>query len=165
MKIELVQHFETDPQTFWTVFFDEAYNEALFRDGLKVIERTVLDSKENDQEISRVVRVTPAEAVPAAVQKLIGGDTTYVEHTTYRKGSNEAHIKVEMLADRIKSKFSFNSVIRVEPDGNGIKRTLAGELKVKIPLMGGNIEKLVAEGLQRNDRKAAEFMSQWLASH
>ncbi len=165
MKIELVQQFATDADTFWKTFFDEEYNEALFRDGIKAKERILLSSDETDERIERRVRVTPDEDVPAAVQKLIGGDTTYIEHTTHRKGSNEAHVTVEMQADRLKSKFSFTSVIRTEPDGTGIKRTLAGELKVKIPLMGGTIEKHVAEGLRRNDVKAAEFMKNWLTSH
>ena len=165
MKIELAQHFDTDPDTFWKLFFDEDYNEALFRDAIKAKERTVLSLEEKGDHIERRVRVTPDEQIPAAVQKIIGGDTTYIEHTTHRRGSNEAQVTVEMPAERLKSKFSFSSVIRVEPDGKGIKRTLAGELKVKIPLMGGTIEKHVAEGIKRNDLKAAEYMRNWLATH
>ena len=165
MKFELVQEFQTDPETFWRVFFDEEYNEALYRTALPIKERKLLAREETDQEIRRRVQVTPDEEIPPAFQKVIGGDMTYIEHTTWRKGSNEAEIRVELVSERLRPKFQFDSRIRVEPHGNGIRRTLSGEIKVKIPLMGGTIEKHVFKGIEENDRRAADFMRKWLAEH
>ncbi len=165
MKFELVQEFPTDPETFWKVFFDEEYNTALFGTALPIKERRLLELEETDQEIRRRVQVTPAEEVPAAIQKVIGGDMTYIEQTTWKKGSLEAPVHVELASERLRPKFHFDSMIRVEPTGSGVRRTLAGEIKVKIPLMGGTIEKQVFKGIEENDRRAAEFMRKWLAEH
>ncbi len=165
MKFELVQEFSTDPETFWKVFFDEEYNEALFGRALPIKERRLLDLQESEEEIRRQVRVTPAEEVPAAIQKVIGGDMTYIEHTTWKKGSQQAQVRVELTSERLRPKFHFDSTIRVQATGSGIRRTLGGEIKVKIPLMGGTIEKQVYKGIEDNDRRAAEFMRKWLQEH
>ncbi|MCD6499786.1 MAG: DUF2505 domain-containing protein [Deltaproteobacteria bacterium] len=165
MKFELTQVFETSPESFWAIFFDEAYNKALFSEGLKVIERTVLALDEQSDEIRRRVRVTPNEQIPAAVQKLIGGDMTYIEDTVWKKGTNEAQVRVEIPAQRLQSKFRFGSTIRTDPVANGLRRTLSGVIEVKIALMGRTIEKHVYEGIERNDAAAAAFMKDWLSNH
>jgi len=165
MQFELTHVFETSQEIFWKTFFDEAYNKTLFSEGLKVIERQVLVLDDTSDQIARTVRVTPNEQIPAAVQKLIGGDMTYIENTVWKKGSSQAHVQVEIPAQRLQSKFRFDSTIRTEATHGALRRILAGIVEVKIALMGRTIEKHVYDGIARNDATAATFMKDWLSSH
>jgi hypothetical protein len=162
MKFELVHNLETDPETFWKVFFDEEYNVALHTKAIKVKERTLLELTEDDHSITRRVRVTPDDDIPAAFQKIVGGDTTYVETTTWKKGSDECQITVELTAERLRPKFSFIGKMKVSTQGTRLRRDFTGELKVDIMLVGGKIEKTVYNGIERDDKAAEPFMAEWL---
>ena len=43
---------------------------------------------------------------------------------------------------------SIAGTIRLEPDGAGTKEVVELEIKVKVPLIGGKLEKLMAEKVQ-----------------
>lgn len=49
-------------------------------------------------------------------------------------------------------------------NGSGSRTTLTGEVKVSIPLLGGKLEKLIAEQVAVLLDKESEFTSEWLAN-
>jgi hypothetical protein len=50
------------------------------------------------------------------------------------------------------------------PDGSGTTRTITGQLKVKVPLLGGKVEKAIVGGLAENADAQASLLTSYIAS-
>ena len=49
------------------------------------------------------------------------------------------------------------------PDGDGTRRTLAGSLSVKAPLVGGKIAGVIVDGLREAMATQASMLNEWTA--
>lgn len=161
MRFRIEDEFDTDPGTYWEVFWDERFNEEQAA-RLRLRERQVTERVEDDSSLRRVVRVVPERDLPAAMRRVVPGGLAYTEHDHWDKRSGVLRIRVEFpgLGDR----FRLDSTYRLTPLGPGrLRREYAGEIEVRVPLIGGQIEKLVVADMERSYAQAAALMREWLA--
>ncbi|MSP16748.1 MAG: DUF2505 domain-containing protein [Myxococcales bacterium] len=152
--------FATDAETYWSVFFDEPYNVALYqRIGVK--ERRMLERKEDEQTISWQVRIMPDRDLPSFVQKIVGGDLGYVEISTYRKGQNRIDTQVEPTLMREKTKI--NAVYTLTAHGAMVRRVFEGDIAISIPFIGRKVEEFIVADMGRAYETTARFTTEWLA--
>jgi hypothetical protein len=52
----------------------------------------------------------------------------------------------------------------IEPAGAGSARTITGKLKVKVPLLGGKVEKAIVGGLSENADAQAVLLASYLSA-
>lgn len=163
MKVTISHEYQTDPKTFWDrVFFDEAYNKALYVEGLGFPEYALLEQSDKGDSIHRRVRVTPRQEAPAAVQKLLGGRFSYVEEGTFDRATQRYRFRVvpATLADKIRAE----GELRAEPAGEGrMRRVLEMTVEVKVFGIGGIAEGFVSKSMQDSYAQAAAFTNKWLA--
>jgi hypothetical protein len=152
--------FEADPERYWPMFFDDAYNAALY-DRLKVKERKVIEWREDETTIYRSIRVLPERDLPGFMKKLLGGDLGYTEISTYKKGTNHIDTVVEttLLKDKIDMKILYD-LIPLAP--GRLQRKIEGDIKVSVPLVGGKIESVVINDMKRSYDVAAQLTGEWL---
>jgi hypothetical protein len=142
-----------------TLYFDEPFNIALCQaTGLG---RALVKLEKKDGRLERAVKVTPQRELPGPMAKIIGSGTfEYTEFLDYHLGSFAGTWRTEpgMLKDKILSAgtFSFAAV------PGGVRRVVAGEVKVKIFGLGGVLEAFVVADVEKSYARAAEFTQRWV---
>ena len=164
MHYTLTDDFDTTIPHYWEVFFDDAYNAELYK-RLK-IGREVLDvQREGEGEsliIRRKVKLTPQREVPALFARFVKGAITYTEQNVYtaRTSTMEVVTIPGFMADALTTR----GIYKVTTVGPGkVRRTWDGDIVCKIPLVGGKVEKGIAEEVTQGYRDTTEFTRKWLA--
>ena len=52
--------------------------------------------------------------------------------------------------------------VTLEPLGDSTRRVAQGELKVRIPLVGGRVERAIASGLEEHAAAEADLLGTWV---
>jgi hypothetical protein len=162
VKIEHIYNCSAD--TFWDkIFFDDAYNEELFKKALEFPGYEVTEQKDTDSAIARSINVVPKLGpMPGPVKKLIGDGLGYREEGNFDKKSRRYTIKItpNKMADKIK----IEGVLYAEPAGEGkINRVFEAKVEVKIFGVGGMVEKQIIGDMETSYAKGAEFTNKFIA--
>jgi hypothetical protein len=159
----IVHEVECPLSRYWDIFFDEAYNQALYaRIGVK--ERRWLEMKDGPTTRSWVLRIIPQRDLPEFVKKIVKGDLGYVETSTLDKATNaiDCHIEPTLLKDKTK----IHAIYKIEEIAPGrLRRSFAGDITVGIPLVGRKIEQFIISDIDRSYELTARFTSEWARSH
>jgi hypothetical protein len=160
---KLVHEQNCTPEKFWEVFFDDAYNKAIYKHvGTK--ERQFLDMQDQGDIKTWVLRVFPERDLPDFVKKLVKGDLGYIEHATMYKARNRIESRIEPTL--FKDKTKINSVYTLESIGpNKVRRTMEGDVDVSFPLVGKKVEGIIVADLEKAYQAIADFTNEWLATH
>lgn len=164
MKYTITDDFKTSAKRYWEVFFDDAYNEALFR-HLR-IGRQVLECTREGEGDSLVIRrrqiLTPQREAPKIFKKLIKGAISYTENNTFTARDNR--IQVETIPGFAADKLTTRGTYRIEVLGpEQVRRIFDGECTCRIPLIGGKIERTIVDEVRASYRDTTDFTRQWLA--
>jgi hypothetical protein len=156
----IAHEFDAEPEQFWKLFFDDAYNVALYA-RLDMKERTVLVRTEDDATIHFEQKILPRRDLPQIIKRLVGGDLGYIERTTYYKGKNYMDVAIEptLFKDRtdVRAKYT---IALVAP--KKVRRTFEGDIHVDIPIIGRRVEAAVLVDVKRSYDVAAEVTREWL---
>jgi hypothetical protein len=160
---KLVHEQNCDPAKFWEVFFDEAYNQAIYKHvGTK--DRQFLDMKDEGNTKTWVLRVFPTRDLPEWAKKLMNGDLGYIEHAVMDKAANRIVSRIEPTL--FKDKTKINSVYTVESIAPGkVRRTFEGDVNVSVPIIGKKIEAVIVGDMEKAYQSIADFTNEWLATH
>jgi hypothetical protein len=162
VKFNIAHEFDCDAKTFWEVFFDEEYTREMYS-HLKIKEREVQLCEETDREIRRRIKLVPERDLPGALKSILKGDLGYIEHNVFHKGQDSMDVRIEPTL--MKDRFKMNGVFRVVTLRPGrIRREFVGTIEVGVPLLGGQIEKLVMSDVQKSYDAAAKVTSRWVAA-
>ena len=123
--------------------------------------RTVKSLEEHpDGSMHRVTHYTLGAQLPAPVVAVLGQSATWDEIADY---DPETHtwtfaIKPHVMAGRLdcKGRYTFVS------DGEGTKRVVDVDIKVKVPLVGGRVEKEIRKGLVETLEAEAKLLREYL---
>ncbi len=164
MKYTITDDFETSAERYWEVFFDDAYNEALFR-HLRIGRQPLEFTREGEGEqlvIRRRQILTPQREAPKIIKKLIKGAISYTETNTFTARDN--CMQVETIPGFAADKLITRGVYRLEVLGpERVRRIFAAECTCKIPLVGGKIERTIVDEVKNSYRETTDFTRRWLA--
>ena len=166
MHYTLTDDFDTSLEHYWQVFFDDAYNAALY-ERLRV-GREVLDiQREGEGEaliIRRKIKLSPQREVPALVAKFVKGAITYTEQGVFTARTNT--LEVVTIPGFMADQLTTRGVYKVQSLGpTKVRRIWDGDVVCKIPLLGGKIEKGIIEEVTQSYRDTTDFTRKWLAEH
>lgn len=164
MKYRIVHTINTDADTFWNrIFFEDDFNQALFRDHLKFrVSKVMRFDKDSDGTIHRTLECEPNVELPAVARKVIGDAARYVEHGTYDPSTRRyvAEVVPASAADKIKSHVELWVEARGEKQ---CERMVDVTNDVKIFGIGGVLEKFIEQQTRKTYDEAAEFTNRWIA--
>lgn len=127
-------------ERFWQLFFDSELQKRIYAE-LGFPKWEVVEMKETENEIVRVVKAIPRLDAPAAVVKLLGSGFGYTEEGRFDRASKVFRftVKPSTLADKLRNEGS----VRVEPKGpEKCTRIVEIVAEAKIFGVGGMIEKM-----------------------
>jgi len=159
MDFELTHTFDIDLPTFEKLFLDPAYLEFLEKNVPNIQKIEPLESKEEGGVLRRKVRYSPKAGAYKVGPKTVPTPwTVFDEESQFTRAShslsftNHPHIP-QMLRD----KFTNVGSLTLVADGpNRVKRTIRGEIHVKIFLIGRIAEKIIYKaGTELIEQEAA----------
>lgn len=160
MKFTVSHQQNTDPATFWATYFDPAYQEKLYLEGMGADSFTIV-SQEGDVasgQVSRTVEATQSPPMPNALRKVFGASVTTTEVGTF-DGDEFTFDLEQSTTDKIK----VHGRMRVDDNGDGTcTQHIEMDVKAKIPLVGGQVEKFIKSQTEDSQAKAAKFTNDYL---
>ncbi|WP_207310593.1 DUF2505 domain-containing protein [Lentzea alba] len=156
-----IEHHTTSPHSAEKVF-GAMVDETYLRDRLAAIGGTnaelVSFSYADGKASYELKQGVPAEHLPSVAKSLLGGDLVIKRVEIWAAGAGTVEVTLSGVPGRLDGAFTITG------NGSGSKVTLTGEAKVSIPLMGGKLEKVIAEQVVVLLDKESEFTTQWLAN-
>lgn len=110
-------------------------------------------------------RDVATEGVPDFVKKLVGERTTITETDEWGPASADGSRTGTWKVEAKTAPLSMWGTFALAPAGAGSTVTITGEVKASVPLIGGKVEKAVAEATVKSLQDENEFGQKWLASH
>jgi hypothetical protein len=158
MEFSISHEFATTPERFWQMFFDEEYNRGLY--VALQIDREVVERREDDRTLVLHCKQQPQKELPELLKK-VTPDVSYLERSTFDKARQVLDVVIEPQSGG--DRFGLKGVYEVIPAGPGsVRRTFRGTVTIKVPLVGGTIERMVVGQLQDSYETATRFTRQWL---
>lgn len=106
----------------------------------------------------RVEHSRPADGMPSFARKFVGDQIQILQKETWADTST-ASLTVEIPG----RPGEFNGGIDLAGDDDGTIETVAGEIKVKIPMLGGKLEGLIGDLLKKALTSEQRAGRAWLA--
>ena len=161
MKLEIAHTYDLDPETYAREvhFSDELQARFL---GTIYKERRILEREEDDRTMRLKFRVTPNRDIPAAVKKALrGGGLGYDE--TDRVDKERLKVEWSVRTDTFPDKTTCAGTVSFEDAGAGrCRRVIRGEVKVKVMLVGGLIEKAIVDGMKESFEKSSDITREFI---
>lgn len=86
-----------------------------------------------------------------------------VETTTRIEWDLTAMSSTWVYANPSQARFKLSGQSRIEPSAGGCRLVSEATVEVKIPLVGGKVEGMVVEGMEKSRARDAELMRAWAA--
>ncbi len=154
MKLHIENHFDASPQEVWDLFNSDAF-EARLEETSGVRMTTVEETIEGDLEERRIECESKKE-LPGFMAKLLGAKhLTYTQLTKLDRSKDTLWWQVIPMA--MSDKVTAEGTTVVTAEGDRSRRVVSGEISVRIPLVGGRIEKVILQEVERSYQRAAEL--------
>lgn len=166
MEYTIEDTFDVSAPRFWEIFFDEAFNAALW--PALDIDCQVLKFERTGEgqalRIHRELRLTPKRELPRALQSIVSSTISYVETDDFDASTQRMKTRTtpNFMADRIDNHGEFRLDV-LGPDR--VKRVWAGTCVAKVPLMGGRIENFLVDQIRDSYRETTVFTRNWIRDH
>lgn len=155
------QELAGTPAAVIDVLLDPAFVDA--RAALpKLGDAELIELSRDDGSARQRVRLRFTGELAPAVTAVIDRDRlTWIDVATYDIPGHRADHTVEPdhYADRLSC--SYSDV--VTPANGGAQRVLEGALRVRMPLVGGRVERAIVSGLRDYSEAETELLNAWLA--
>ncbi len=145
MRVASEFRYDADPRTVFRMLSDKSFQERkLSQSGAVSWTVTVSEPASDDGEVTVTsMRSMPTDRVPDAFRSMVGPEIR-VEQTerwgpASPDGSRSGTIEVQVGGAPVR----LTGTVSLSASGGGTVEAVDGELKAKVPLLGGKIEKAV----------------------
>src|SRR5262249_39164023 len=130
----------------------------------KLGEPELLEQQRDGDRVHQRVRYRFTAELSSAVMRVIDpAKLTWIDDARFDLTPHTARdaILPEYSADRLQASYA----VTLEPLGNSTRRVATGELKVRVPLLGGRVERAIVSGLEEHAAAEADLLGRWDAEH
>lgn len=161
MKFKIVDELNVPAKHFWNHLFTTEM-EAVIREGGN-LEEYHAEVTEEPTILHRRVRTVPRLDMPGALKKVVGSDTLgYIEEQKVPKDGTMEY-QWESIPDKLADKSYTGGNFKVEPLGEDrCRRTIEGEVKVKIFGVGTLAEKYIVGEMEKTYHAVATAQEKYV---
>ncbi len=162
MKIATTMEYAATPQEVFAVLTDQAFQEAKCA-ATAAIKYTASVKESGGGAVITTERILPSDDLPDFAKNMVGETLKVVETQTWGAASADGSRTgtVEMTVSGVP--VALNGTLALAAGGPGSVEHLDAELKAKIPLVGGKIEKAAAKPIEEAINIEAATVKEWLA--
>lgn len=161
MQFTIDQALSGSPRAVEDVLLDPAFVEA--RAALpKLSDPELLECTRDGDHAHQRIRFRFTEHVSGAVAAVVDPERlTWVDDATFDLAAHitEHRIEPDHYADRLASTYRAT----LTSEGEGSRRVLVGTVKVRMPLVGGKVERVIVSGLTEYAAAEETLINEWLA--
>lgn len=165
MQFRIRQNFEATPVEMMHVYSDPAFYPYL-HNLPKIGAPEVLDRRDEGGQVLMWVRYLFRGDLPAAARRVLDpSKLTWIEAARYDFESLTAW--TQLLPDNYADKMTCSATVVFSSDPGPQRRstrTIDGELKVSMPLVGGKVEHAIVSGLREHMTDERPIAEWWAAS-
>lgn len=160
MKFRIVHDVNVPAEKYWQYLMDPELEAAVAK-VTNLAEFRVFEAGDQGGLFVRKVHVIPDVVLPGALKKIIGDTIGYTQTDRVPKGVT--YYDWTAIPDAIADKAKISGKFTVESTGEGrSRRTIEGDVDVKIMLVGKLAEKFVIDELEKNYAKVAREQERWI---
>ena len=157
MKFSHQMTYDAPPTEVRAMLADPAFREKVCA-AMQATRHDVTVEESGSGMTVLVDQTQPADGIPAFAKKFVGDEIQIVQREEWR-GATSSTLLVEIPG----KPGALNGSIDLAADGAGTVETVVGDIKVKIPLIGGKLEGLIGELLTSALRAEERVGRAWLA--
>lgn len=157
MRFEHTLRYDASPEEVFAMLGEAVFRERVC-EAQHATECTATVDGVDDTMSVMVDQQRPSEGIPSFAKKFVG-DTIHIRQREEWSSATDARLDVAIPG----KPGHLKGTITLRPDGDGTVETVAGELKVSIPLVGGKIEVLIGELLEHALQAEHRIGTAWLA--
>jgi hypothetical protein len=162
MRLEAEHFVPADPATYWELMEDPEFlaatdaNSGLLRETLK-------DQAGAGRDGRRLlhVRWTSQRKLPRVVKKVLGADRLRYELIQHMDDAG-FRMSWEIVPPISKDRFDGTGEFWIEPAPGGCVRKVTGSIDIRLPIVGGRIEKMLAAEISKSHAANAKTATEWL---
>jgi hypothetical protein len=162
MKIATTMEYAATPDEVFAVLADQAFQEAKCA-ATAAIRYTAAITESGGSTVITTERILPADDLPDFAKNMVGETLKVVETQTWGApsvdGSRTGTVQMAVAGVPV----ALNGTLALAPGGPGSVEHLDAELKAKVPLIGGKIEKAAAKPIEEAIAIEAATVKKWLA--
>lgn len=160
----MTHEIDCDLERFWKLFLDKDVTTDVYR-HLGFPKWEVVEQKEDDKEITRVVKAQPKLDMPGPVKKALGESFGYTEHGRFDKSAKKYTFDITPTA--LQGKLTNRGSVRAEEidGGKKTKRIVEIFLEAKVFGIGGMIESITEKQTREGWGESARFLNDWIKKH
>jgi hypothetical protein len=158
MKFRHELTYDASPAAVFAMLADPAFREAGAAEA-GVVSADVTIEPVGEGFSLTIDRVDRTEGLPSFARKFAGDTTRSITHEEW---ADPTHGTLVIEAPGKPSEVS--GTITLEPDGEATREIIELDLKIKVPLIGGKLEKLLAEqvtaGIEAEQRAGIAYLEE-----
>lgn len=162
MRIAKTVEYPATPEQVFAVLADPAFQEAKCAATAAVKHKASVDP-DAGRTVIRTERILPSDDLPDFARSMVGPTLKVVETQEWgpaaADGSREGTVRMEVAGAPI----TLTGSLSLSPRGTGAVETVDAELKARMPLIGGKIEKAAAGPIEEAIDVEAATAREWLA--
>ena len=154
MRLSMTHRFPCTPEELWAVFDHPTFNPRMSE--ITGVQRELLAETNDERGYYGKWRVIANTEIPAVMQKVIGADrVSYEQESRRAKGSNTLAWSIVPMV--LAKQFTGNGTTTVRAAEGGSERLIEGELVVRVPVLGKQMETKLVESVEKSYAQAAEL--------
>lgn len=134
--------FPATPEQTRAMLLDRGFREQVAREAGASSYDVTVDERADGTTRASVETAQPAGDLPSVARKFIGSELRIVQSETWTS-ADRADLDVAIPG----APGSIRGTIALRPDGEETVQTVDAEIKVKVPLIGGQVEKMIGSVL------------------
>jgi hypothetical protein len=161
MNFEIVQQIVADVDAVDTALVDPAF--LVRMDELpKLGSAEIVDQRREDDTVYQDVRYLFRAELSRAVTRVVDPKLmTWIERSVCNLATHET--RCEIIPDHYGGLLAGRYRSVLVSTGTATQRTLIGEVKVKMPFVGGKVEGAIVGGLRENAAAQTDLLNEWTA--
>ncbi|MFP5328386.1 MAG: DUF2505 domain-containing protein [Acidimicrobiia bacterium] len=162
MRFRLEQRVPASPDAVQAAVLDPAYL-AQLATLPKLGDPMLLSQEHSPSKVVQRVRYRFVGDLNSAVRKVVDPERlTWVEVSEVDVARRRTEFRIE--ADHYGAMLEASGVIEITDDGDGSMRTATGEVEVRVPFVGGKVERAIVSGLSEHAAAEEAALRAWLAN-
>ncbi|MGH3330285.1 MAG: DUF2505 domain-containing protein [Nocardioidaceae bacterium] len=139
MRLRHQVRYDAPPEEVYAMLSDPGFRQKSC-DAQGVLSADVTIEPTADGMTVQIDQVQPMQGVPAFARKIAGESTRAVQTEEWSD-----HSRATLTIRTPGKPTEITGTLRLEGDGSGTVETFDGEVKAKVPLIGGKLESLMAD--------------------
>jgi hypothetical protein len=163
MKITATFDYPATPHEVFAMLSDEDF-QARKCLATGALSHSVSISAQGDRTVIVSNRDLPTEHFPDFVKSMVGATLAVTETQDWGPAGPDGARQGTLAVDIVGAPIDMAGTLSLAPAGQGSVESVDGDLKARIPLIGGKIEKAAAPTIESAIRAEQETGQAWLSS-